>query len=119
MTKLVHIKDIYFYHTTLDGHKDSDECSEAIGLIDQSGVDVNELLYNHEPHHNVIFESLSTWNWGSKGRNKSFDVKFPLLHWIECYDDFTQQHEHAVGVDDIANSAPVMNPTICAKVNRG
>lgn len=115
MANLVHIKEISFYYVTLDGHTDSKECQDALKLIDDLGINVNELLYNYEPHHSVVFESLSTWGWGPKLRQKKLDIKFPFLHWIECYDDFTQHHEHAIGLDEIKNSAPVKNPSLCAK----
>lgn len=116
MTKLVHIKDIYIYYTTLEPH--AEECKQALVLLDKAGIDANELLYDHEPHHENVFAALNTWGWGPKRRQRSFDIKFPLVHWTECYDDFSQHHEHAVGIDELKKSTPLNNPSLCAKITK-
>lgn len=114
MANLVHIKDIYIYYTTLEPH--AEECREALDLLDKTGIEAGELLYDHEPHHNTVFESLSTWGWGPKRRQKKFDVKFPLLHWTECFDDHSQHVEHVVGVEELKNSTLLQNAPLCAKL---
>lgn len=116
MATLVHIKDIYIYYTTLEPH--AEECRQALALLDSAGIDATELLYDHEPHHETVFESLNTWGWGSKRRQRKFDVKFPLVHWLECNDDFSQHNEHAVGIEELKNSTILKNASLCAKLTK-
>lgn len=117
MATLVHIKDIYVYFTNIEPH--ADESRQVLKLLDDAGIDAGELLYDHEPHHNTVFEALSTWGWGPKRRQTKFEVKFPLVHWVECFDDHTQNHEHAVGLEDIKNSTLLKNASLCAKLTQG
>jgi hypothetical protein len=114
MANLVHIKDICIYYTTLEPH--AEECRQALALLDQTGIEAAELLYDHEPHHGQVFESLSTWGWGHNRRQRKFDVKFPLVHWLECNDDHTQHHHHAHGVEELKNSSLLKNASLCAKL---
>jgi hypothetical protein len=101
MANLVKIKDVHLYVGLVEnGH----ECYQAKKLLDAAGVKFNILAYNDETQIPSVFVSLNTWGWGPDHKQRELD-QFPLIHWTECYDDFSQLVFVAHGLIEIKESA--------------
>jgi len=110
MANLVKIKDVHLYvGLTENGH----ECYQAKKLLDAAGVKFNILNYTEEERHPEVFKSLSTWSWGHEQQKREIS-QFPLVHWLECYDDFNQVIHVAHGIDEIKNCSLLQNASLTA-----
>jgi hypothetical protein len=108
MANLVQIKDIYLFTTIRIDDTVTAQCDEARQLLKANGIPFNELWYN-DPNideRTPLLTALSTWHWGpggSKGQREM--TNFPIIHWTECYDDWTTAIEHSHGIVEIRNSS--------------
>lgn len=112
MSNLVKIKDVFLYTSTQLSANTTAACNAARDLLTSANVKFTELWYNDESVKESIpaLTSLSTWNWGpggSKGQTTFTD--FPLVHWTECYDDWSSHQEHAAGVGELQSSNLLKN----------
>lgn len=101
MKKLVRIKDVSLSTTTQLDSATTAACDSARKFLTESGVKFNELWYNdpNTDERTPVWNALSTWTWKG-GRRRNFSV-FPILHWTECYDDWSVEVDHAHGLDEI------------------
>lgn len=92
MAKLVKIKDVYVY---TGNTAEKVECTKALFLLKQKGIEYNNLEYNDSTEqHEANFKALSTWNFGEAENHYQLKFsKYPIVTWVECYDDWsTVQH---------------------------
>lgn len=107
--KLIRIKDIFLSTTILTDSNAVSECDAARKLLNESGIKFQELWYNdpNVDERTPVLNALSTWTWKS-GRTRSFNA-FPILHWTECYDDWSTEIDHAMGLEEIQSSILIQN----------
>lgn len=118
MANLAKINNVYLYTTTKDTMQTSIACDTARALLTEAGIKFQELWYNDDKidERTPVLASLSTWHWGpngSKGQRK-FSL-FPLIHWTEYYDDWSQSIEHSHGLDEILASDLLKNASLVEK----
>lgn len=102
---LVKIKDVCLYvGLTANGT----ECSNATKLLVDNGIEHKLLAYNDINQHSAVFSALNTWSWGPDQEIKTF-TDFPIVHWTECYSDFTTQNFCVTSVAELNNSSLIAN----------
>lgn len=84
---LVKIKDVYLY---IGLTENGAECFNAKKVLADNNINHKVLSYNDIAQHEGVFNALNTWRWGPDSEQKTF-TDFPIIHWTECYDDFTTQ----------------------------
>lgn len=109
MTNLVKIKDVCVY-SAMNEH--ALECYEIKKRLTQEGVSFKDLYYGDDTQHETIFKALSTWNW--KDNVHVEFSRFPIVHWQNIYDDYTQDLEVVNSLEDFLNS-PLMKNSDLAK----
>jgi hypothetical protein len=102
---LVKIKDVYLY---VGLSPNGAECYNAKKVLDDNNIPFVLLGYNDTTQHSSVFEALNTWGWGPEKQTKTF-TDFPLIHWTECYDDFTTEMFCATSVAELNNSSLILN----------
>lgn len=95
--KLVRIKELYLYvGLTFSAQK----CYELKKYLTDNKIPFTQLNYMDEAAHPSVYESLNTWNWGPNGEKRTFN-DFPILTWMNCFDDFTLQAESATSIFEV------------------
>ena len=112
--KLVKIKDVYLYTTTELNADTTAACNAARKLLTTANIKFNELWYNDSAvEHQPVLASLSTWYWGPEGSKKQRQMSaFPIVHWTECFDDWSAHQEHAHGVSELKSSTLLKNASL-------
>jgi hypothetical protein len=102
---LVKIKDVVLYvGLTANGA----ECFNAQKLLADNNINHKLLAYNDISQHKGVFDSLNTWRWGAQAEQRVF-TDFPIVHWTECYSDFSTQLKCAASVTELNNSVLIAN----------
>lgn len=115
MTKLVKITNVTLYTTTQEGANTTAECDSARTLLASSNIAFVELWYNDAKidERTPCRASLSTWTLGPAGSNGSRTfTKFPILTWVECYDDWSTSQEAVEGATEIQNASLLTNKAL-------
>lgn len=113
--KLVKIKDVHLYTSIRIDEETTAECEAVKKLLTDAGIPFNELWYNNPEKDEWVgvFEALGTWTWGYRGAKGQREFnKFPILHWTDCYDDWSTHVDHAVGLSEIQESSLLKNATL-------
>jgi len=118
MANLVKLNNVYLYTTIRAGDATTAACDGARTLLTNAGIKFQELWYNDEKvdERTPVLSSLSTWSWGSdgsKGRRQMTD--FPIVHWTEYYDDWSQHLEHSHGLSELEGSNLLKNASLVEK----
>ena len=109
MRKLVRITDVILNTTIQADDATTAACDAARKFLTDTGVNFTELWYN-DPNVDEripVLNSLSTWVWKTGSTRTMY--QFPILHWTECYDDWSKEVDHAQGLDEIKNSSLLLN----------
>lgn len=105
---LVKIKNVYLYVGLTENGA---ECFNAKKLLADNNIPYTLLAYNHDAQHASVFAALNTWSWGPNKETKEF-TDFPIVHWTECYDDFSTELFCATSVAELNNSTLLANKEI-------
>ncbi len=104
--KIVKIKQAHLYIGLTDSAHD---CQLAVELLKAANVNYTLLNYNNsEEQHKVNFDSLSTWTFGVDNHKKIF-TDYPILTWVECFDDWSSNVRAAHGLTEIKESDLINN----------
>lgn len=104
MANLAKIKDICVYSAMTEHAL---ECYEVKQLLIKNGVVFKDLYFGDINQHQETFNALSTWYW--KGNVKLTFKRFPIIHWENCYDDYSHDMEAANCLEDFLNSTLMKN----------
>lgn len=118
MANLVKINNVYLYTTKMVGAGTTAACDAARDLLTTAGIKFNELWYNDPKvdERKTVLSSLSTWNWGINGSKGPRQLTaFPIIHWTEYYDDWSQVMEHSLGLVELQNSNLMKNASLVEK----
>jgi hypothetical protein len=102
---LVKIKDVYLYVGPYDSGSES---HNIVKLLVDNEIEHTVLAYNDVNQHASVFDSLNTWRWGPDKEQKVL-TKFPLVHWTECYSDFTTELFCVTSLTELNNSSLIAN----------
>lgn len=97
---LVKIKDVCLYVGLTENGA---ECFNAKKVLADNNINHKLLAYNDTTQHAAVFGALNTWRWGADKEQKTF-TDFPVVHWVECYDDFTTEMHCATSVAELNTS---------------
>lgn len=112
MANLVKIKDVRLSTTTRVDANTTNACVYAREFLTLNGIKFSEVWYNDEKvdERTPVLKALSTWSWGPNGsKGKREFTAFPILHWTECYDDWSTHVEHAAGPAEIKDCTLIAN----------
>jgi hypothetical protein len=118
MANLVKINSVYLYTTKMVDAATSTACDVARTLLTQAGIKFSELWYNDatKDERKAVLSSLSTWKWGHDGAKDSRQMtSFPIVHWTEYYDDWSQHLEHSHGLSELQTSDLLKNASLVEK----
>lgn len=102
---LVKIKDVYLYVGLTENGA---ECFNAKKVLADNNIEHKVLSYNDVEQHESVFNALNTWRWGPDNEQKTF-TDFPIVHWMECYDDFTTKIFCVTSVAELNSSSLLTN----------
>lgn len=102
---LVKIKDVYLYVGLTENGA---ECFNAKKVLADNNIEHKVLSYNDVEQHQSVFDALNTWRWGPDDEKKTF-TDFPIVHWMECYDDFTTKVFCVTSVAELNTSSLLTN----------
>jgi len=105
---LVKIQDVVLYVGLTENGA---ECFQAKKLLADNNIPHRVLSYFDPEQHVHVFNSLNTWRWGENFEQKTF-TDFPIIHWKECYDDFSTKLFCVTSVAELNLSNLVLNKEI-------
>lgn len=105
---LVKIKDVYLYVGLTENGA---ECFNAKKLLADNNINHKVLSYNDITQHAGVFAALNTWRWGPGKETKTF-TDFPIVHWTECYDDFSTELFSVTSVAELNTSKVITEKSL-------
>lgn len=96
MANLVKIKEVYLY-AGYDQHVQ--ECYDIKKILEDNNIPHQFLVYADDSQHKGIFDSLSTWPFKGGPRPRE-EFRFPLMYWRNLYDDYENDLELVIGIDE-------------------
>lgn len=84
---LVKIKDVVLYVGLTENGA---ECYNMKKVLSDNNIEHKLLSYSDSTQHKSVFDALNTWSWGPD-KTKMVFTDFPIVHWLECYDDFSTE----------------------------
>ena len=102
---LAKIKDVVLYVGLTENGA---ECFNAKKILADNNIPFKLLAYYDSAQHPSVFGALNTWRWGADGLTETFN-DFPIIHWTECYDDFTVYNSCATSVAELNISTLLTN----------
>lgn len=105
---LAKIKDVTLYVGLTENGA---ECFNAKKILADNNISFRLLAYYDTSQHKSVFDALNTWRWGTDNVNKTF-TDFPIIHWTECYDDFTVINNCVTTVAELNISTLLKNKSL-------
>lgn len=102
---LAKIKDVCLY---IGLTENGAECFNMKKILADNNINFKLLAYYDEAQQKSVFDALGTWGWGTDRETKKFE-DFPIVHWTECYDDFSTAIYCVTSVDELNLSALIAN----------
>jgi len=102
---LAKIKDVCLY---IGLTENGAECFNAKKLLADNNIPFKLLSYYDTAQHPAVFNALNTWRWGEDKTTKTF-TDFPIIHWVENYDDFSVINSCATSVAELNISTLITN----------
>lgn len=108
MANLVRIRDVYLYA----GFDDSVTEARAIAkVLEDNNVPYSLLMYTQSDSIEPALEPIKTWALSADALTSSTrdDLKMPLIHWKNIFDNDTNCINAASGLTEFQNSQLVAN----------
>lgn len=102
---LVKIKDVYLYVGLTENGA---ECYNMKKILADNNINFKLLAYYDDKQVPGVFSALNTWGWGVDRIPRKF-TDFPIVHWMECYDDYSTAIHCVTSVDELNLSSLMAN----------
>ena len=102
MANIVKINQVHLYMGFATPESAAD-CVVVKKMLDDANIEYTLLQYGDNSAHSGVFDALSTWSLGPDFLQRKF-TDFPIVHWVEFYDDYERWVQAVVGSKELSNS---------------